>query len=131
MYKLIAATAILLASSSVFAADCPVQFGDETYIDKVGAAIKATDSCEAGAAVAEACSLGASGDTAIAVVAERKCGLDFWKKLTRADLQIYKGLQAKCDHKYKNMQGTMYISFAAFCRLNVARLYSELYTPAE
>lgn len=29
------------------------------------------------------------------------------------------------------MQGTMYLSFNAFCRLQVARLYSELYTKAE
>jgi hypothetical protein len=121
----------LALSLNAFAADCPVQFGTDGYLEKVSAAIKATKSCEEGAQVAEACALGASGDVATVPVAERKCGLDFWTKLSPAEKQIYNGLQAKCDAKYKNMQGTMYLSFNAFCRLQVARLYSELYTKAE
>lgn len=131
MKKIIVTIGLFLASFQAFAVDCPVQIGNENYLDKVGSAIKATKSCEEGAAVAEACALGASGDSQIALVAERKCGLDFWTKLSNADKQTYNGLQSKCDNKYKNMQGTMYISFNAFCRLQVARLYSELYTPAE
>jgi len=122
---------VLSFSGSVFAVDCPAQIGDDNYIDKVAAAIKATDSCEGGSQMAEACSLGASGDAPITQVAQVKCEGDFMKKLTKADVQTYNNLQTKCESKYKNMQGTMYISMASFCRLQVARLYSELYTPAE
>ena len=122
---------LFLVGFQAIAADCPVQIGGEDYLDKVGSAIKASKSCEDGAAIAEACALGASGDGAITSVAERKCGLDFWNKLTASDKKIYNGLQAKCDAKYKDMQGTMYISAAAFCRLRVARLFSDLYSPAE
>ena len=32
--------------------------------------------------------------------------------------------------KYKNMEGTMYVSARAFCRVNVARLLAELFTSA-
>jgi hypothetical protein len=120
-----------LSAGSAFAIDCPVKERGPDYIDNVGRAIKAAQSCEDGAAIAEACAFGASGDSAIAPVAERKCGLDFWQKLSAADRQVYNGLQARCDAKYKDMEGTMYISANAFCRLSGARLYSSLYRPAE
>lgn len=122
---------VLSFSSASFAADCPVKFGDDNYMDNVIKAVKATSSCEEGAQLMEACGLGASGDSYMVPAAERKCGLDFWKKLSASEKKTYNALQAKCDQKYANMQGTMYISFNAFCRLNVARLYSELYTSAE
>ena len=130
MRKLLALAFVLLSAPG-FAADCPIKFGDDDYLDKVGAAIKAAKDCEDGAAIAEACALGASGDTSIAPVAERKCGLDFWTRLTAQDKRVYSALQAKCDAKYGQMEGTMYISANAFCRLKVARLYSELYSAAE
>ena len=30
-----------------------------------------------------------------------------------------------CDRKYRNKSGTMYISFTAFCRAEVAQRYSQ------
>ena len=30
-----------------------------------------------------------------------------------------------CDRKYRNQSGTMYLSFAAFCRAEVAQRYSQ------
>jgi hypothetical protein len=122
---------LLLASffaSAASAKDCPVKFGDELFLDKVGAAIHATKTCGEAGELAQACALGASGDVATAVTAERKCGLDFWTKLTPDEKKHYNSLQAKCDAKYAGRDGTIYISAAAFCRLSVARFYSDLYT---
>ena len=113
------------------AKDCPVKFGDEMFLDRVTSAIKATKTCVEAGALADACALGASGDAATAVTAERKCGLDFWNKLTPDEKKTYNALQAKCDAKYAGRDGTMYISFIAFCRLSVARLYSDLYVKPE
>lgn len=121
----------LFVNASAFALECPVKSPDDNYLGKVAAAIKAADSCDDGADLAEACALGASGDVATTAAASEKCSLDFWTKLNDADRKTFTGLQAKCDAKYKNMQGTMYLSANAFCHLSVARLYSELYTPAE
>lgn len=120
-----------VVSNLAWAIDCPVKYADPAYLDKVSAAIRATSSCDKASEIAEACALGASGDAFTVPVAERKCGLDFWKKLSSQDKKVYNQLQAKCDEKYKGQDGTMYISFQAFCRLSVAKLYSELYTPAE
>lgn len=120
-----------LITTSSFALDCPVSFPSENYADLVGKKIKKSESCYEGAEIAKACGMGSSIDISITAAAERKCGLDFWKKLTKSDLATYNGLQAKCSKKYDSRQGTMYQSFNAFCRLQVAELYSELYTPAE
>ena len=120
---------LLILSNVVWATDCPVKYDEEGYVDKVATAIHATSSCIQASELAEACSLGASGDLFIAVAAERKCGLDFWNKLSNKDKEIYNQLQAKCNKKYENKDGSMYISFKAFCRLEVAKLYSDLYTP--
>jgi len=112
------------------ALECPVQFGTN-YIEEVGKAIRATETCEQGAELAKVCAMGSSGDTHIAVTAERKCGLDFWRKLPRNERAIYNGLQERCNKKYAKSEGTLYISAAAFCRLRVAELYSALYTPPD
>jgi len=131
MKKTILAVLISFSALQTFAVDCPVNFGEENYLDKVGVAIKATKSCQEAAEIAEVCALGASGDLEIAPVAERKCGLDFWKKLSAQEKNVYGKLQFKCNEKFSKMQGTMYLSAGAFCKLNVAKLYSELYTAAE
>ena len=123
-----AALLLCLVASGAAAKDCPVKFGDEMFLDRVATAIHAAKSCVAASELAQACALGASGDSSTAVTAERKCGLDFWTKLTPEDKKVYNGLQAKCDAKYAGRDGTMYISFIAFCRLSVARLYSDLYS---
>lgn len=123
--------AAMLWAGAAWAMDCPVTEHGPDYIDKVNRAIKAAKGCEQGAEIAEACAFGASGDLGIASVAERKCGLDFWSKLSAAEKQVYNGLQAKCDAKYKGFDGTMHLSANAFCRLGVARLYSSLYRPVD
>lgn len=111
--------------------ECPVSSDVDDYQDKVATAIKATENCGKAKEMAESCAFSSSVDMQIAVTAERKCGLDFWKKLSKTDIEHYNSLQGKCSEKYKDMEGTMYISAAAFCRLNVAALYSELYTPGQ
>lgn len=122
---------LLCLSAPLYAAECPVNINVASYLDKVSAAIRATKSCDEGSTIAESCAMGSSGDTETAVVAERQCGLDFWKKLSKSDKKTYNDLQSKCDQKFKDKDGTMYMSANAFCRLNIAKLYSELYTPAE
>jgi hypothetical protein len=108
--------------------ECPVAFPSENYVDDVEKAINATTSCENAKEMAEACGMGSSIDRDITIVAERKCNLDFYSRLSKSEVSIFEGLQNKCNDKYKNSQGTMYISFTAFCRLNVAALFSSLYT---
>ena len=75
--------------------------------------------------------MGSSGDASIAGAARVKCEADFIKKAPKADFTTYQMLLQKCTDKYKDMQGTLYISANAFCHLQVAALFSELFTAAE
>ena len=74
----------MVLSSPAVALDCPAQFGTN-YMEEVAKAIRATETCYEAAEVAKVCAIGSSGDTQIALAAERKCGLDFWRKLTKND----------------------------------------------
>lgn len=131
MKKSLFLTAIFMVSVGSFAEACPINAQEENYTKLVGAAIRASETCETGVAIAQSCAFQSSLDSDFTVVAERKCGLDFWKKLTPDDIKHYNALQDKCNSKYDGMLGQMYNSFAAFCRLNVARLYSEVYSPGQ
>ena len=122
---------VLFSGSFAHAAECPVEMLTDGYLDNVEKAIASKTSCYEAVEIAESCAMGSSMDSAIAGTAEVKCTATFQKKLNRADARTYASLQKKCNDKYKDMQGTMYISAAAFCRLNVSQLYSNLYTPAE
>ncbi len=111
--------------------ECPAQFGIEDYQEKVDKAISSSSSCYEAKAFAESCAMGSSIDLQIGHSAEKKCANDFLRKLSKVDKDIYQKLLKKCDEKYEKMQGTMYMSASAFCRLDVAALFSNLYTSAE
>ena len=40
-------------------------------------------------------------------------------------------LYEKCDAKYEGQSGTLYRSMNGFCRLEVSKLFSNLYTPVD
>lgn len=131
MLKALVLAIALFSGSFALAAECPVEMLSDGYIENVEKAIEAQATCYEASQTAQSCAMGSSMDSAIAGKAEAKCTENFKNKLKRADLRTYASLQRKCSDKYKNMQGTMYISAAAFCRLSVAELYSQLFTPAE
>lgn len=122
---------VLTLSRVCFAGVCPAKSNEKNYAENIVKAIHAATNCEDGASIAEACAIGGRSDEDLAVIAEKKCGLDFLVKLQPREKATYSSLQMKCDHKYKKMEGTMYLSANAFCKLRVARLYSELYTKLE
>ena len=128
--KLFAALVVLLASNVAFAGECPVT--DLTdYQTNVITLIEASKTCYEAAEIAESCAFGSSMDVGTTGAAMGVCAKDFESKLKKSETRTYNSLINKCNSKYANMQGTMYIASAAFCRLSVFRLYSELYTPAE
>jgi hypothetical protein len=128
---MVAAIAVLGFSVSAMADDCPVKIGSPSYMSDVIKAVNAANGCYSASQVAQSCAMGSSGDGSIAGAARVKCEADFVKKAPKADLATYQALLQKCTNKYKNMQGTMYISMNAFCHLQVAALFSELFTAAE
>ena len=94
-------------------------------LDEVADTISSQKSCESAMKVFRDCELTASGDVQLGAAVEKKCEADFKPGLSAAQTQAYKGEMHACDIKYRNRSGTMYLSFTAFCRAEVAQRYSQ------
>jgi hypothetical protein len=94
-------------------------------LDEVAGAIGAQKGCDSAMKLFQDCQLTASGDVQLGAAVEKKCEADFMPGLTTAQKQAYKREIRVCDQKYRNKSGTMYLSFAAFCRAEVAQRHSQ------
>ena len=94
-------------------------------LDEVANTISAQKSCESAMKVFKDCELTASGDVQLGAAVEKKCEADFKPGLNSAQTRAYKREMRVCDGKYRNKSGTMYLSFTAFCRAEVAQRYSQ------
>jgi len=94
-------------------------------LDEVVDTISAQKGCESAMKVFRDCELTASGDAQLGAAVERKCEADFKPGLDAAQAQSYRREMRACDSKYRNKSGTMYLSFTAFCRAEVAQRYSQ------
>jgi len=118
------ALAIILscAAAPLRAEDCPAK---STQMDDIIAALNDAPTCDRAMKVFEACEYGASGDVQFGAVVEKKCEGDFLSRLKASEKQAYQRALGACDRKYRNESGTMYVSFTAFCRAEVAQRYAH------
>jgi hypothetical protein len=119
----LAALAIIFALSSTraFAFIC---LQKTMTLDEGVDAINATPGCDRAMKLFQDCSLGTSGDIRLGAAVE-KCESDFLTRLTAPRKNAYQREMGVCDQKYQNESGTMYRSFTAFCRAQVAQRYSR------
>ena len=94
-------------------------------LDEIVATINAAQGCERAMKVFESCAFTASGDVELGAAVEKKCEADFRSRLGQSEKRAYQGKLRVCDHKYDNESGTMYRSFTAFCRAEVAQRYAR------
>ena len=94
-------------------------------LDEVVDTIGAQKGCESAMKVFQDCQLTASGDVQLGAAVEKKCEADFMPGLSTARKQAYQREMRVCDRKYRNKSGTMYLSFTAFCRAEIAQRYSH------
>ena len=120
-----AVLAVVLSFSGAPPALATVCLGKSMTLDEMVDAIKATPGCEPAMKMFEDCELGSSGDIRLGAAVEKKCERDFLDHLGAAQKQAYQRKMRACDRKYQNESGTMYRSFAAFCRAEVAQRYSR------
>jgi hypothetical protein len=116
------AAVLSLAAQAANAADCPAK---STDMDDIIAVLNEAAGCERAIKVFQACEYGTSGDIRFGAVVEKKCEADFLGRLREPQKLAYHHELRLCDRKYANEQGTMYRSFAAFCRAEVAQRYSR------
>ena len=113
---------LVLGPAQAATMQCPAK---STQMDDIIASLQAAKGCDAAMKVFEACEYGASGDVQFGEVVEKKCEADFLDKASALKKRAYKRELGVCDRKYRNQSGTMYISFTAFCRAEVAQRYSK------
>ena len=89
------------------------------------AAIGATSGCDKAIKLFKDCAYTASGDVLLGEAVEKKCEVNFLPKLPAAERQAYQSELKRCDAKYRGKQGTMYLSFTAFCRAEVSQRYAR------
>ena len=116
------AAILSLAAASARAEDCPAK---TRMMDDIIAALNEAPSCNRAMKIFEACEFGTSGDIRFGAVVEKKCERDFLAGLKGPQKLLYRGEMRVCDRKYRNEEGTMYRSFTAYCRADVARRYSR------
>ena len=116
------AIVLLIASTPARAMVCMEK---SMTLDEVVDTINAQKGCESAMKVFQDCQLTASGDVQLGSAVEKKCETDFKPGLSAAQTQAYKSEMHACDVKYRNKSGTMYLSFTAFCRAEVAQRYSQ------
>lgn len=126
----LAGLAVLVAAGAAqaFSEECPAI---SSQMDDVLAALNKAPSCDRAMKVFEACEYGSSGDVHFGAVVEQKCEADFLGRLKAPQKLIYRREMRACDRKYRNESGTMYLSFTAFCRAEVAQRYSRQALKAE
>jgi hypothetical protein len=112
----------LIAAAPAFAAVC---MDTSMKQDEIIAAINAAPGCEQAMKIFKDCEYGASGDVLLGAAVETKCEADFMSRLTAARKKAHSREMGVCDRKYANESGTMYRSFTAFCRAEVAQRYSR------
>ena len=121
------ALAVLAIMSSIAAAPALAAVCLDTSMkqDEIIAAINAAPGCEQAMKIFRDCEYGASGDVLLGAAVETKCEADFMPRLTAANKKAYSRAMAACDRKYASESGTMYRSFTAFCRAEIAQRYSR------
>jgi hypothetical protein len=108
--------ALVLLAGVAGAMDCPVETQVQGTLDAKEEAIRKAPSCKRAYEIMEACAYGASGDTGLGEALRERCEPEFLPRLNKARQRSYASEQKRCSNKYARQSGTMYVSFAAFCR---------------
>jgi hypothetical protein len=133
MKKLLIA-AVMIVGSLSFAAECVNEKGEDIYNqpDAFQALIEKADSCYSAKSLAEACAYGSSLDIQTAGAAYGVCATELAKENPSKKLTgLLSNMNQMCDKKYEKVDGTMYRSMNAFCRLSAVEWILGIASPAE
>jgi hypothetical protein len=105
-----------------YSQDCPVDASDA---DKIEHAIASASSCSSASDIAGACAWGSSIDTQFAAAASELCSGETGE-LTTADAALHDKLVESCNALYTEGSGTLQLSVAALCRMQVDVVFNTL-----
>jgi len=126
LFILLSAYPILWAQSQ---GDC--QFGSSDAYDSLETALSNAKSCSEAAEKLHNCAWGSSADTQFAPIVITKCEKTFFERLSPAGKEHYADDMQLCAYEYSRQEGTMYMSAAALCQMEVAERIAKNPSEAE
>ena len=109
----VALALMVAAAAPGLAAECPPAEAE--------AVIRRAASCAAAVSAYESCIVGSSFDVPLAAIAIDICESAFKSKLAAPQRKSYERRMDQCERKYERQSGSMYRSYAATCRVEVAK----------
>ena len=102
-----------------------VYLGKSMTLEEIIGVIDAMPGCERAMKLFKDCEFSTSGDIHLGAAVEKKCEADFLNRFKASQKRTYQREMGACDRKYQNESGTMYRSFTAFCRAEIAQRYAR------
>ena len=99
-------------------------YGAENPFDATAKALSQAKTCNAAAAKMRESAWGSSADTRLAPIVIVKCEKTFFRKLSPAAKKRYEDEMQLCAYEYARQEGTMYMSAAALCQVDVAERFA-------
>ena len=94
-------------------------YGSEGVFDALAKDLTQAASCDVAAAKMRDCASGSSADTQLAPIVISKCESGFLRKLSPEAEKRYADEMQLCAYEYARQEGTMYMSAAALCQVDV------------
>lgn len=123
--RLIALLLLLISpglSLNVIAQEC--NFGSGDAFDATAKMLSDAKSCSSAVSIMHKCAWGSSADSQLAPIAVSKCEKSFFDTLSEAGKERYGQEMQLCAYRYAKQEGTMYISAAALCQVDVAARFA-------
>src|SRR5260370_21384612 len=99
-------------------------YGSENPFDAMAKDLSQAKSCSAAAAKMRDCAWGSSADTQLAPIAIQKCEKTFLRNLSPAGKKHYGDEMQLCAYEFADQEGTIDMSAAALCQVDVAARYA-------
>ena len=109
-----------MSLSTASAAECPA-----VSTEAVVSTLRNARSCRGAAQTYRACTRATTQDVEFAEVVVGKCESGFIARLKPKQRASYRRQMSRCERKYARQTGTMYRSFEASCRVNVALRFAR------
>lgn len=110
---------LMCANMGALAQDA-CRFGSEDAFNELAKALATAPSCGAAVAKIHDCAWGSSADTQFAPIVISKCEKALLSKMTPAAEKWYADEMQLCAYEYARQDGTMSMSAAALCQVDVA-----------
>ena len=117
---LVTLIALLLANAPSAIAQHDCEFGGEEAGEKLDRALELAKSCKEAAALFNDCRWGSSADSGFGATTVQRCEKDFYSKLSAKQQNNYIEEMQLCAYEFSRQQGTISISEAASCQVDLA-----------